>query len=155
MAEATPREIFDRFYDAMSRVDWAALEALVDPDFVEDLPQSGERIRGFAGLRAMIERYPDRIESAALADGTARFVENLEPWAMTPGYTVIPVGGNQWHSGIARVQYPDGSIWHVLSWFQTRRGRISRRVTYFAPEYDRPAWREDVSETIDRAPAFD
>jgi hypothetical protein len=38
----------------------------------------------------------------------------------------------------------------VISFFRVRDGRISRRTTYFAPEFEPPEWRAGFTELIPR-----
>ena len=58
MAERTPREVMDAFHDAMNRGDWELLGEVLADDYVEDYPQSGERIRGRDNAIAMRKQYP-------------------------------------------------------------------------------------------------
>lgn len=55
MADRTPREMVHALIDRINRHEWAGIEELVHPDYVEEYPQSGERIRGFANLRKILE----------------------------------------------------------------------------------------------------
>jgi len=52
------RHAVERFSRAMSEDDFDTQDALVHDDYILDYPQSGERIRGRANLRALIEQYP-------------------------------------------------------------------------------------------------
>ena len=52
------RSVFEAYINAANARDVAALEGLVHPAFEDVYPQSGERTRGFANLRAIIEHYP-------------------------------------------------------------------------------------------------
>jgi hypothetical protein len=51
------RSIVERYAQALPS-DYASLAGLRHPDFVEDWPQSGERIRGHANYQAIHENYP-------------------------------------------------------------------------------------------------
>src|SRR5919198_2124815 len=53
----TNREIVERYFAAYPS-DWETMGELRHPDFVEDWPQSGERIVGHENYRAIHENYP-------------------------------------------------------------------------------------------------
>lgn len=142
------RDWFSRFTSAMNNLDFQELEQLVHPDYVGDYPQSGERFRGFAAFRAQLERYPGGLLSGATDERRARVVGDDERWVITPGYTVLPLAGPERYTTIVRTRYPDGSMWHVVSIVQLRDGRITASETYFAPEFERPEWRRDMTEII-------
>ncbi len=150
MAETEAHSIFRRWLDALSRLDYAALQELVHPEYVEEWPQSAERIRGFAAFRAVLEHYPGGVRPLALDDASARLVGDEERWVLTPGYTVLPLAGPGTYTTIFRNRYPDDSIWFILSVFQLRDGLMWRRTTYFAPEFEPPEWRRGFVELMPR-----
>src|SRR2546428_257357 len=55
---ADNRTTVEKFLRAMAANDIEAQERLLSDDFVEEYPQSGERIRGKDNRRAIIENYP-------------------------------------------------------------------------------------------------
>ena len=58
MTTLTARAAFEGYLAALNERDLAALDALLHPDFEDVYPQSGERTRGPANLKAIIENYP-------------------------------------------------------------------------------------------------
>src|SRR5258708_4334746 len=60
-----PHDFLKRFSDALGRHDWPALEPMFTDDFTDEYPQSGEVIRGFKNVRAILENYP-RLEEREL-----------------------------------------------------------------------------------------
>ncbi len=149
MAENGARALFERFLDGMGRLDFALLREVLHPDFVEEFPQSGERIRGVDAHRAMLERYPGELTSGQLDRVSARLVGDDERWVLTPGFTVLPLAGGGAFTGIFRARYPDGSVWHVVSIYEVRDGRIARATTYFGPDFSPAEWRKDIVERMD------
>ncbi|MDP8904215.1 MAG: nuclear transport factor 2 family protein [Chloroflexota bacterium] len=147
---STTRELFTRFVTAMAERDMAALEQVIDPDFVGEYPQSGERFRGFSAFRAQLEAYPGGLPRGNASMGDARLVDDEERWAITPGYTVLPLAGPQRFTAVVRTTYPDGSHWHIVSIIEIRDDRIARSTTYFAPEFDPPEWRRPLVEIVPR-----
>ena len=134
----TPRELLGRLYDAFNRRDYDEAMKLLHPDFVEEWPQSGERIYGPANLRAILENYPGGVSLEA----TPAFHGGEEEWAITPGYTVIRMNeaGNT-GTGVLKIRYADGSEWWMLVLIELKDGLLYRQSTFFAEPFEAPAWR--------------
>ena len=147
MAEAA-RELFQRWAHAIAEQDYETIEALMHPDFVSDYPQSGERFRGYPAMRAQLEHYPGGVPGGGDVPRTARVIGAEERWAISPGYTVLPLAGPERYTTIARAQYPDGSLWWVVAIVELRDGRIYRSETYFAPDFEAPEWRREFAERM-------
>jgi hypothetical protein len=144
------RAFFVRYARAIGELDFATLETMIHPEFVNDYPQSGERFHGFAGLRAQLERYPGGLASGELGLPEAKVVGAEQRWAISPGYTVLPLAGPERYTTIARAKYPDGSLWWVVSIVQLRDEKIFYSETYFAPDFEQPEWRRGISEVLPR-----
>lgn len=149
MAESV-REFFMRYVRAIAELDVATLEQMIHPDFVGFYPQSGERFRGFAAMRAQLENYPGGLRGGELPEAAAKIVGAEERWAITPGYTVLPLAGPERYTTIARAKYPDDSRWWVVSIVELHEGKIYRAETYFAPDFDPPEWRRGIAEIAPR-----
>jgi hypothetical protein len=134
----------------MSSRDFEALRELVHPDYIGDWPQSGERVRGYEALRAVLDEYPGGPVIPA-QEGSGQLMHAEERWLMSPGYTVIPLAGGGAISSTHRTTYPDGSVWYVISFMTLKDGRVWRATTFFAPEYPAPEWRAHLVERIPRA----
>ena len=152
MPERSAREVYDRLVAAMNTQDWDALRALHHPDFVQEYPQSGERIRGVENFIATLKNYPGGLDA-----GTNEPLAVMGPpegWVMTPGFTVLKVtGGSDVYTIIIRVSYPDGSTWFVINFSRLKDGLIWRETAYFAPVFDAPEWRRQWVEIDERAGA--
>ena len=138
MSESEPERVMRGMADVISRHDWDRLGEVVHHDAVFEYPQSGERFRGLANIRAQFENYPD------MGPGTSHLAEIIgdDTYALTPSYTVIRVEGSGLKgTAVIRIRYPDGSLWWALNLFELRDGRMSRTRTYFAPDFDPPDWR--------------
>jgi hypothetical protein len=152
---ADHRQLFDRLVRAMNALDYAELERLIHPDFVGEFPQSGERLRGVAGLRAQLQEYPGGPPRDAQTQAIT-FVGDDDRWVLSPGYTVVPLAQPDRFTTVTRQGYPDGSVWHVITVAELRDGMIWRSKVWFAPEYDPPEWRRGITEWYDRdQPASD
>jgi ketosteroid isomerase-like protein len=148
VSDADLRPVFERYLQATNARDVAALTDLVHPDFEDVYPQSGERTRGLANLRAIIEHYPS---GGYVGAGTERVVGTEDRWVMTPAFTVLRIEGRgDTFTGVSRGRYPDGTEWFVVTIGQMRDGKVWRAETFFAQTFEPPAWRAnwvDLSPT--------
>ena len=139
MTTLNARAAFEGYLAALNERDLVALDALLHPDFEDVYPQSGERTRGPANLKAIIENYPE----GGWTDLGLERVEGAEDrWVTTPTFTVVRIEGTgNVFTGVQRAEYPDGSEWHVILIGEMRDGQAWRMQTYFAPRFEPPAWR--------------
>jgi SnoaL-like domain len=122
---------------------WDRLGEVVHEEAVFEFPQSGERFRGLANIRAQFENYP------GLEPGDSQLAEVVgnDAFALTPSYTVIRLeGSGQKGAAIIRVRYADGSMWWAINVYELRDGKIGRSRTYFAPDFEAPDWRAPYRE---------
>jgi hypothetical protein len=145
---ASAREVLRQFVVLMGTNNFEELEAIVHPDFEGQYPQSRERYRGFAGLRAQFETYPGGLPVARTEPENVMLLGDEERWVMTPGYTVLPLAGPDRYTAVLRTTYPDGSHWHIINIIELKDDLIYRTITYFAPEFERPEWRRDLTELM-------
>jgi len=139
MTTLTAREAFEAYLAALTQRDLDALDALMHPDAEDAFPQSGERVRGAANLKAIIEKYP---EGGPKDQGRERVEGAEDRWVTTPTFTVLRIEGTgNVFTAVQRAQYPDGSEWHVILIGEIRDGKAWRMQTYFAPRFEPPAWR--------------
>ena len=131
------------FTDVMRDLDWDRMGEFVADDAVWEYPQSGERFRGLANIRAQFANYPD------LDPGSSELKEVIggTTYALTPNYTLVAVqGSGDRGTSIIRVRYPDGSIWWAVNLYEVRDGKIVRSRSFFAPEFEPPDWRAPYRE---------
>jgi ketosteroid isomerase-like protein len=123
--------------------DWDRIGDVFHEDAVLEFPQSGERFRGIANIRAQWENYPN------LNPGTSEVREVIgdAAYALTPSYTVIRIEGTGLKgTAVIRIRYPDGSYWWAINLYEIRDGRMSRSRSYFAPDFEAPDWRAPYRE---------
>ena len=138
METSASRQIFERYLGALAERDMATLRELTHPDFEQKYPQSGELIRGFANLEAIMSNYP----GGTTGLGLERMVGGEERFVRSPLFTIIRVEGDEGAlTGIQRVRYQDGSVWIVITLCQLKDGLVYRMESYFAPLFDPPEWR--------------
>ena len=152
MGESGRRGRVEAFLRALSEQDFERIRALVHDDYVEEYPQSGERIRGVDNLIEIIRNYPGGIRPGDIDVAGARILGEEEAWVVGPGFTVVRVSGTgDQFTGVTRIRYPDGSTWHVVAVLEFRGDRIARNTEYFAPVFEAPAWRAAWVERLDPA----
>lgn len=146
----TAQRLYERYLAAINARDWETLGSLLHDDFVEEWPQSGERVRGRENLIASTANYPgaDR-EPEALGTEAVQVVGSEDRFVVSPVFTTIRlVGTGDVYTGVSKGHYPDGSEWFSVSLFTIRDGRIHRMTTYFAPRFEAPAWRAQWVERM-------
>jgi hypothetical protein len=98
------------------------------PDFVMEMPQSGERIRGRDALRRLQEAFPTG----------------------PPAMTVRRVTGARgvWVAE-ADIDYGGGDPWQTVVIFELDdHGLIARETRYYSRAFEPPAWRSELVEAM-------
>jgi ketosteroid isomerase-like protein len=100
-------------------------------DFVEEWPQSGERIRGRDNSKAINDNYPQMT-------------------GMNPQMKLRRISGegSLWVTE-GTIDYGDGTPVSYVGIAELRDGKIARITEYFANPFEAPAWRSQWVEKID------
>jgi ketosteroid isomerase-like protein len=112
------RQTVERLWQLLEKQDWTAAGALLHDDFVQEWPQSGERIRGRDNTMAINQNYPGFPTSTVrrtLADGDLVTSEVVLDYS--------------------------GQIYRGVSIFEFRDGLVVRETDYFAQPFEAPSWR--------------
>jgi hypothetical protein len=117
------RQIFTRMFEDMSPEEEYQLR---DAEYVMEMPQSGERIRGRENMRSMQEGYPGP-PSIELR----RLVGSGDVWVVE-----------------MRSDY-GGRIYHVVMIVEFRNGKIARETRYYADPFEAPQWRAEWVESME------
>jgi len=133
----TPREFFTTFTTALNTRDHATLQRLTHPEFVLFMPQTGERSRGLEALIVQGDMYPGGVPDVPPLP-EVQFLGDEERWALSPGFTVVPLADAHEFTIIGRVPYPDGKVWHSVLIAELRDEKLYRMDVYFAPEMEAP-----------------
>jgi hypothetical protein len=143
-ADTSNRQVVERYAAALP-ADFDALSRLRHADFVEEWPQSGERIRGHASYQAIHESYPGGQPTAS----GQKVRGSEDKWVFTPSYTPMRiVGSGDTYFIEARISYPEGASAHFVSIVELRDGKVARQTTYFAMPFEAPAWRAALVERM-------
>ncbi len=135
---ADMRELRAGYEEALRTNDIGALGRLLEEygtdDFVQEWPQSGERLRR-AAARQVDENYTEQT-------GTA---PTFTYRRMLGGGDVFVVEGT--------IDYGDGVPVCYVGIGELRDGKVSRMTEYFANPFEPPAWRAKYVERMDAVPA--
>ena len=131
-------EMAAKFEEVLATGDFAKLGDLIreyaTDDFVEEWPQSGERLSKSASAK-LTEAYPQ------MSGTTPKFTYRR----MLGGGDVYVVEGT--------IDYGDGIPVSYVSIGEMRDGKIARVTEYFANPFEAPAWRADFVEKMEPAKA--
>jgi len=121
--------------------EYSALEEVLHPDFVQVMPQSGERVVGIDNFRKILENFPGMAGGLLVADDPY-VAGDEEHYIVTPTFNVVRVAdsGDELTSYV-KAKYPDGSDWYIVTFFTFKDGKIIKRVDFYAPVFDPPEWR--------------
>ena len=146
------REIISRITDILNSGDFEAMEEFLAPDVVEEIPQSGERIRGSRNQIATLRNYPG--SAGSLSTSAPRILGEESRYVMTPTFNLLKVeGSGDTLTSYTKSRYPDGSDWFVVQIMTFREGKISKMNQFFAPTFPAPEWRRPWVERMEEEPA--
>jgi ketosteroid isomerase-like protein len=125
VSEQENRDAVERYFQAFERQDLDAMEKLLHEDYVEEYPQSGERIRGKQNWRSVTENYPGLPN---MTDHSYVLSGDLGVLKMTLEY--------------------DGNRIYACEIIDLEDGKIKRARAYFAEPFDAPDWRSQWVERM-------
>jgi SnoaL-like domain len=125
VSEQENRDTLERYFQAFERHDLDAMEELLHEDYVEEYPQSGERIRGKQNWRSVAENYPGLPN---MTDHSYVLSGDLGVLKMTLEYN-----GNRVYA-CEIVDFEDG--------------KIKRARAYFGEPFEAPEWRAQWVERM-------
>lgn len=144
------RATLERFNEIITTRDYDALDEVLTSDFVEEIPQSGERVRGIPDFRKTIEEMPG-IASAPIRIQRDPYVSTEgSHYVMTPTFNVVKVEDSADEmTSYVKARYPDGSDWYVVTFTTFRDGKICKDIHFFAPLFEAPVWRRQWVQQMD------
>ena len=99
-------------------------------DFVMEMPQSGERIRGRENMREFQRSFADNSNPPTI---------HLRRVTVRDGLWILE-GVND---------YGEGRVFTVVAIFELKDGKIRRDTRYYAEPFDAPQWRADLVERME------
>ena len=147
--ETRARDTISRYIQAIHDQDLDTMSSLQHPDFIEDWPQSRERIRGRANFRHIIENYPGGLGGADSDVTMDRVIGGDDHWMVAPTFAMVRVSGtDDIHTAIIKLRYAGGEEWFMVALIELKDGLIHRATSFFAPTYEGPEWRREWVERI-------
>jgi ketosteroid isomerase-like protein len=142
------RATFERLQRIITTGDLDSLPEVLHPDFVQEMPQSHERVVGIANFRKILENLPGGGSTLTLATDP-HIAGHGEHWVMTPTFNVVRVEGTDDElTSYVKARYPDGSDWYIVTFSSFKDGKIIKRIDFYAPCYESPAWRAEWVEKL-------
>lgn len=126
MSEASLRAVVERFLAAQAVDDLDAQHELRHPDFVEEYPQSRERIRGRDRVSEMLRAHPSPPRN--MRSRVTQLDDELVLAEATAVY--------------------DGEPWWIAGFFSGANGQLTHETAYFGPAFPAPEWRAQWVEPI-------
>jgi ketosteroid isomerase-like protein len=145
MAEPSGREVVERFARALEEKDFDAQAELLTDDFVDEMPQSGERTRGKVNWLAISRNYPGGV--GTVDPGSGRLVGAEDRWVLTPSFNVLRIeGSGDVYTYAGTIRYSNGETWHIVAIIELRDGKVARTTTWYAAPFEAPEWRAPYVE---------
>jgi hypothetical protein len=143
MAEPSGRAVVERFARAIEAKDFDAQTAMLTDDFVDEMPQSGERTRGKANRLAIATNYPGGVGTVE----SDRLVGAEDKWLLTPSFNVLRIeGSGDVYTYVGTVRYSNGETWQLLAIVELRDGKIAKTTSWYAAPFEAPEWRAPYVE---------
>jgi ketosteroid isomerase-like protein len=120
MAEADAAWVAEEVWRRMGAADLDGARALLHDDYVQEWPQSGERIEGADDAMAINRNFPGGLPSMRI-----RRVQSAGDLATLE----------------VELTYADGSVYQGVSIMEVRDGKVARETDYFAQPFEAPQWR--------------
>jgi ketosteroid isomerase-like protein len=120
MAEHDAGAIAGLLWERLGAGDWDGARELLHEDFVQEWPQSGERIEGADDALAIDRNFPGGLP-------TMRFRRT----SSSGDLAVLEV----------ELAYADGSDYRAVAIVEVRDGKVVKETDYFAQSFDAPQWR--------------
>ena len=127
MDERDGGQVAEAVWKAIGARDWQAAGGLLHEDFVQEWPQSGERIVGRDNAISINQNFPGGLPAM-------RFRRTLACGDLA----VLEV----------ELTYADGSRYLGVSIVEFRDGKVVRETDYFAQPFQAPQWRAQWVERI-------
>ena len=145
MTDPSGRAIIERYARALQDKDHDGLALLVTDDYVDEMPQSGERVRGKANQLALLRNYPGGV--GTIDPKSTRLVGAEDRWVTTPTFAVLRIeGSGDVYTYVGTVTYANGETWQMIQIVELRQGRVAKTTSWFAAPFEAPAWRAEYVE---------
>lgn len=145
MTDPSGRAIVERYARGLQDKDHDALALLITDDYVDEMPQSGERVGGKANQLALLHNYPGGV--GTIDPKSTRLVSAEDRWVLTPSFTMLRIeGSGDVYTYVGTATYANGETWQMIQIVELRQGKIAKTTSWFAAPFEAPAWRAEFVE---------
>jgi hypothetical protein len=135
VAPKTNRQVVERYVESLIARDLDLQAEVCAPDMTIEYPQSGERIRGWANVRAAHENYPGGLPQGF--DG--KVIGSEDKWVLGPSFNILRIEGTgDVYTLVGSARYPNGQTWQVMSIVELRAGMIAKTTEVYGAPFDPP-----------------
>jgi len=135
-----------RYIEILNSGDSERLAEVLDPDYVQVIPQSGEMLRGIEPFAQIMrnwpsgEAHPDLLAAQVVPTETHDILSaGTGPF---PTYSLIRIEGDgDTLTSYSLVRYPDGNDWFTVSIATLHDGKIVKELMFFGSMFEAPEWR--------------
>jgi hypothetical protein len=127
MAEQDAARVAEEVWVRLGAGDWQGARSLMHERYVQEWPQSGERIVGPDDALAVDQNFPG---------GLPKMVVRRAVGSGDLGLLEVRLG------------YADGSVYDCVSIVELLEGKIVKETDYFAQPFDPPQWRAQWVERM-------
>jgi hypothetical protein len=120
MVEHDAASVAEQLWRRLGAGDWGGARELMDDGYVQEWPQSGERIEGPDDALAIDRNFPGGLPAMRFRRTTG-----------SGDLAVLEV----------ELAYSDGSLYQGVAIAEVRGGKVVREIDYFAQPFDAPQWR--------------
>jgi SnoaL-like domain len=127
MDERDSRQVAENLWMALQAGNWETAGQYLHDDFVQEWPQSGERIVGRDNAMAIEQNFPGGLPAM-------RFRRTLA----SGDFAVVEV----------ELTYADGNRYLGVSILELGDGKVTKETDYYAQPFQAPAWRAQWVERM-------
>jgi ketosteroid isomerase-like protein len=127
MDEQDARQVVEAMWKALDAGDWEGVATYMHEDYVQEWPQSGERIVGRDNAIAINKNFPGGLPKM-----------NFRRIVSAGSLAVMEVA----------LTYADGSRYLGVSVAELRDGKVAKETDYFAQSFPAPEWRAQWVERM-------
>lgn len=124
VSEQQNKQTLERYYQALTHGDSNLMSDVIHEDYVEEMPQSGERISGKRNWMEMMQNYPGM------------------PTASNHSFRVSGDLGY----GEVFLKYPNGKTYWSSAIFEFKDGKIAKAREFFAETFEPAQWRSKYTD---------
>jgi len=150
VAPKTNREVVERYVQGLIAHDLDMQAEVCAPDMVVEFPQSGERFRGWANIRAVAENYPGGLPK----DLNGKVIGSEDKWVLGPSFNVLRIEGTgDVYTLVGSAKYPDGKTWQLMALVELKSGKIAKTTEVYGEPFEPPVWRSKWEERTNQSRA--